>query len=322
MGKEFGGIEEALQQPPVTWLIPGWIPNNELSMLWGPEGTYKSFIALDWSLKLACQGKGVMYIVAEGLSGMRNRVAAWLEHNNKRNVPTWHYFSSNIYLNQKNERQRWGDALKQYLGSQTKGRKLNLIVVDTLDRCFDGEENSSREMGHFIDGLEALREEFGCAVLVIHHTRKDGKRERGTSALPAAVFASLNVRDPRVRAGGASVQLNCAKMKDAEKPKPLRIALQRTKFLHDITPSLEEVSHHSLVVTDSEEVKEAGESEVEAKPDRADIEILIEERGYITGEEYAEESGMTKKNANRKLWSLVQKGVLKKSEDGDYTLAD
>ncbi len=257
---EFGSVEEVLEEPAIRWLVPAWLPERELTMLWGREGTYKSFIALDWSLRLAADQKTVVYIVAEGLSGIRARFLAWVTANKVRpdDLTSWHYFNSNIYLNEPGQRKRWLDYLKQYLNPDRHLGKLgaritpDLIVVDTLDRCYDGEENSSRDMGHFIDGVEELRRELDTAVLMIHHSRKEGDKERGTTALPAAVFASLHVSRPTTRptSGGGSVTIKCLKMKDAEEPPAAKVELGPIQFTHDVEhTTLDEIHQASLVVT-------------------------------------------------------------------------
>src|SRR5438034_1345408 len=63
-----------------------------------------------------------------------------------------------------------------------------LVGVDTLARCFvGGEENSAKDMGLFVAGLDRLRAATGAAVLVVHHTGRESGRERGSTALSGAV---------------------------------------------------------------------------------------------------------------------------------------
>lgn len=257
---EFGSVEEVLEEPSIRWLIHDWLPERELTLLWGREGTFKSFIALDWALTLARAGKVVVYIAAEGLTGLRARVMAWMQDRSvgPDHLANWHYFNSNVYLNQPAQRKHWINTLKSYLNPGIReGRfysqpvRPDLIVVDTLDRCYDGEENSSKELGHFIDGLEELRRELSTAVLLIHHSRKEGDRERGTTALPAAVFASHHVSKPTKRpsSGGGTIQVECFKMKDAEAPETARVQLEVIEFTQEVDhTTLDEIINSSLVV--------------------------------------------------------------------------
>jgi RecA-family ATPase len=85
------------------------------------------------------------------------------------------------------------------------------IIVDTLARCFDGDENQQEDMGNFIKGLDLLREAHDATVLVVHHTSKEGFDERGSSAFRGAcdtmMFASKEESE---------ITLKCTKQKDAQ----------------------------------------------------------------------------------------------------------
>ena len=68
------------------------------------------------------------------------------------------------------------------------GQNPSLVVIDTLARNFGGgNENATQDMNLFITNLDRLKAEFGCTVLVVHHTGKDAaKKERGNTALRGA----------------------------------------------------------------------------------------------------------------------------------------
>ncbi|MBX9265093.1 helicase RepA family protein, partial [Klebsiella pneumoniae] len=99
------------------------------------------------------------------------------------------------------------------------GKPVQLIVIDTLARCFGGnDENDAKDMGAFIEGCDTIKRETGATVLVVHHSGKDDtKGARGSSAFRAALDAEFNVR--REGDGGAII-LTCTKVKDAEGPRP------------------------------------------------------------------------------------------------------
>lgn len=245
---EFGGTEELAKEPPINWMIEDWLPARELSVLYGPPGTFKSFIAQGWSCQLAKKAWNTVYIAAEGISGLRPRIEAWRAHNlqdRTHNLRQWHYFNSNVWLDESKHRQVWVDGLIEYLnfGSQQERemrgvatKTPDLIVVDTLARNFLGDENSAKEMGMFIDGIERIRRELGTAILVVHHTVKGkAKTERGTEALRAASFAMFRTSDPtrRPRRGGGSVLIECDRMKDGEPPNEVRVEFDRVDLDSD-----------------------------------------------------------------------------------------
>jgi hypothetical protein len=60
----------------------------------------------------------------------------------------------------------------------------DLLILDPLARFFSGDENSTRDMGAFIDQLESLLATYApLCILLVHHTGWRGKHLRGASAL-------------------------------------------------------------------------------------------------------------------------------------------
>lgn len=224
---QFGGMAALEDEPPVSWLVPKWLAARELSCIYGQGGTFKSYIALGWTLQLARAGLTTCYIAAEGTSGLRSRVDAWMAlHNQREPLPGWHYYNANIHVDDPTAAKVWGQALVDYLprGSSRRKQHPDLVVVDTLARNFSGDENSAKEVGQFIDGCEFMRRELHCAVLVVHHMGISTGRERGTAALRNATFAMFKTSDPRYSdRGGGSVLLECDRMKDAPMPKDTRV---------------------------------------------------------------------------------------------------
>lgn len=221
---EFGGMEALENEPPVNWLLPGWLAARELTCIYGKGGTMKTYIALGWSLQLAYEGgKKILYIAAEGTSGLRSRVDAWrAKHNQMADYAAgWNYYNANVLIDQERPMVTWAHALYHYLGDSNE---LDLIIIDTLARNFMGDENSAKEMGQFVEGCETLRRSFNAAVLVIHHEGITTGRDRGSPALRNATFAMFKTSDPRASdSGAASILFKCDRMKDAATPDETRI---------------------------------------------------------------------------------------------------
>lgn len=94
----------------------------------------------------------------------------------------------------------------------------NLIVIDTLARNFYGDENSTGEMGLFINHInDHLRIPFECVVLIIHHSgHKEKGRARGSTALRGGVDFEYQVE--KAKEDKMLVKMDCTKLKDAEYP--------------------------------------------------------------------------------------------------------
>lgn len=227
-------IQDLLDLKPPAWLITGVIPEQGLAALYGQPGDGKSFLALDMALSVAAgvpwQGhpvqKGfVVYISAEGGAGIGKRVGAWLAfHNIPRN--DYQYITANFVVSALRIHPESGDMAEtldltvndpewqEHLASvltPDEDHPPLFIIVDTLARCFEGDENQQEDMGNFIKGLDTLRDDHGATVLVLHHTGKQGFEERGSSAFRGACDTMMLVTK-----ADTTLSLSCTKQKDAE----------------------------------------------------------------------------------------------------------
>lgn len=203
---------------PPSWLVENTIPNGALVGLYGRPSSGKSFIAIDMSLSVATglpwQGHGVhhglvIYISAEGGSGIGKRVLAWLmEHQVDAREPDIAWLTESMSINLESE-----DVERLLHRIATLDREPVLVVIDTLARCFDGNENEQEDMGRFIKGVDELRFKLGCTVMIVHHTRLDGERERGNTAFRGAADTMIAVaRESRT----SPIVISCNKQKDSE----------------------------------------------------------------------------------------------------------
>jgi hypothetical protein len=186
--------------PDPAWLVDRHIPEDALSLLYGPYEVGKSFLALDWTLSVATgtswlgcrvrQGE-VVYIVAEGGRGIKKRRDAWLKERRFDTPPAaFHVINGAVDLTDPVERET---LVKLLLDA---GIKPALIVIDTLARCFGNlDENATKDMNSFVRACDRLREDFpDAAVLIVHHTGKKGERgSRGAVALPAGCDAEFEL---------------------------------------------------------------------------------------------------------------------------------
>lgn len=213
--------EELGQFPPVRWLIPGWLAAEELTVIYGPGDSYKSFTALSWACQLAAEDRVVVYIAAEGASGLRARIAAWQTYHEIPVLPTLKVMPDNTELHEKAG--RWVEDIRFELTRLGVEASPDLVVVDTVARNFvGGNENDPKEMGLFVEGCEIIRKQLNTAVAAIHHQTKDGKSERGTLSLRNASFAMV-----RVEKTGRQATLKCDRMKDAEPPRDVTVTFRK-----------------------------------------------------------------------------------------------
>lgn len=220
---------ELLRLPPPTWLVDGIIPEGGFTTLYAPPEHYKSFLALDMALSVASgipwQGKTVasgggfvIYIAAEGVSGLGKRALAWFQkHEILPDAPDIAWLTESLAITADSEALI---GLLERIEREVQ-RVPVLVVIDTLARCFDGEESETGDMSRFVAGVDVLRRTFRCAVMVVHHTRLDGTRERGNTALRAASDAMVAIEKDK-----GDIIVSCGKMKDAEHFEDMHLQLE------------------------------------------------------------------------------------------------
>ena len=293
---------ELITLPAPEWLIDGIMPERGLIGIYGPPDSGKSFIALDMALSVACgvrwqehqvrQG-GVLYIAAEGGAGMGKRGRAWI-HDHKVNKSRVWLTSVIQDIPIHGESQDMLSVLSTI--TDRLQTRPTLVVIDTLARCFDGNENQQEDMSRFIRGVDRFRTEFDAAVIVVHHTRSDGTRERGSTAFRGAADTMLEVdRDDDT----GVITLKCDKQKDAERFETVGLSLH-------LVPE-----HESGVIR----------PEGWAEPSKTDAILeILKKKGALTFSEWAQgsrDAKMASATFKRALVSLKQNGKIVK-ENGKY----
>jgi hypothetical protein len=217
-------IGDLASLPRPSWLVQDLLPASALAVLYGRSGVGKSFLALDFALCVASgaawfgqrvkQG-AVVYIAAEGLSGLALRIDAWVHERTLAAPQAIRFVGRAVNFLDSDDLHRARAAIERLNPAPS------LVVVDTLARSMvGGDENAARDIGLFVRACDVLRAP-SAAMLVVHHTGRDGGDERGSSALRGAADVMLAVKPD-----GANLRLECTKAKDAEPCGPWRLHLQ------------------------------------------------------------------------------------------------
>jgi putative DNA primase/helicase len=217
------------QPAPIAWLVKHWIQDKALVMVHGPSGGGKTFVTLDWMLHIA-SGKAtwfghkvrpgnMVYLAGEGHHGLRSRIAAWKHKNNVSNLNMW-VSKSGVDLNTAE------GYLKVVEAIRALKIKPDVITVDTLHRFMAGDENSAQDAKTMLDACAALMQEFGCTVILVHHTgvsEEAQHRARGSSAWRGALDIEISVIPAK---GDKSIEIVQRKSKDAEMAAPVYVDLE------------------------------------------------------------------------------------------------
>ena len=153
-------------------------------------------VAMGWEYHDRSIRQGaVVYCAFEGAHGYKKRVEALRRHYEiaeDTHVPLY------IMPGQANlikDHVRLITDLKAQLG----GVVPIAVVLDTLNKSLIGSESKDIDMSAYLRAAEAVRDAFGCVVIIVHHCGLDETRPRGHTSLPGAVDAQIAV----VREGNA-----------------------------------------------------------------------------------------------------------------------
>ena len=229
-----------LPMRPVSWLVRDYLEQHTVAVLYGAAGIGKTFLVLDLCCCVATNTPfhglpvrhgAVFYIAGEGHQGIVRRLRAWTAHNgvSLKGAPIFISCGAAV-LNHATAAARVASAISEL--ASTTGQPPALIVIDTLSRNFRGDENSAADINQLIRMLDQqLRSRWEAAIVLVHHTGKDGERgARGSSALKGAIDAEYELQR---RDAGRLITLKSHKMKDAPEPPSQSFELISVPILDD-----------------------------------------------------------------------------------------
>ncbi len=197
-GRRILTLAEVLAIEPPRYLVEETIVQGSLGVLYASPGAGKTFLAIDlaccvasgrmWHGKEVIQGV-VLYVAAEGLSGMGPRIDAWCGGSVPADSPLHCY----LFVLKGMLDLLADDEPEALLGLiDEMDQRPAFVVLDTLARCHTGDENSTQDMGRIVRACDALRS-LGMTILLVHHSGKNSEQERGSSALRGAADCILKL---------------------------------------------------------------------------------------------------------------------------------
>lgn len=201
---KFRTLAELCKKPePIRFLIEDYVQEGALHLDYGESGCGKTFVALDQALSIACEEihnwhgmkirhAPVIYLAGEGSKGLIKRCALWIQERNiNPQLVKFGVIEEAFKLDDNSDVttsiQNTIGNIKFYM-QKMKCTAPALIIIDTLHRYMNGDENKAVDVSKFITACTILMQEFGCAIKIIHHVGNAGEnksRPRGSSSLTA-----------------------------------------------------------------------------------------------------------------------------------------
>lgn len=219
-----------------NYLVKRWLDRSGTSVIYGESNIGKSFFVLEMCYCIAAgipwyqyrtQQGPVAYLALEGGLGMNNRLYALQQKYQCKDVPLAVRRAPLDMLNSEEDLQILAAMIQEI---EAQYGKLAMIVVDTLSRALaGGDENSSTDMGRMVKIKDALAEQTGAHVCLIHHSGKDTSRgARGHSLLRAAVSTEIEL----TKMDGISFA-TATKQRDQEPAEPFAFTLDSVELGYD-----------------------------------------------------------------------------------------
>lgn len=230
-------ISELVNVKPPEWRIDGIFPCHGSSTLYGAYETFKTFIALDMTLSLACglpwMGRdaktcSILYIAGEGQVGLGIRAAGWLAAKGiEERQARFQALPEAVAIPSPGDQ----DALLYAIDAMAD--RPEVIVLDTVTRMTGGGSlNDEKDAQAYVRGMDRLRTVTGAHILNIGHSGKDKERGiLGSTVLPAAMETIICVE----RKDAALTLINAnpkGKQKDGPNFEDIRLRRQVVDFEH------------------------------------------------------------------------------------------
>ena len=293
-------LEHQEEVEPPLLEIPGAgvvLPGSGFGMLFGKPGSGKSFVALEWSMRVARRGLPVVYILLEGKAGFARRVLAWEAYHGA--------LPDVIFIALDRTAAPFAPENIDSLIARVALHSPTLVVIDTLTMAYAGavkDESSATEMGAFLTSIRQL----GGFTLLVHHTRKIDTEYRGSTVLEGAMDAIWFVE---AKDGGRRFELASKKAKDTAMPDPFAYYVNESAdslaLEIEVGPAL-----HKRILSDT------------------DTDILRSiAAGANTNPELTEETGFSRETAQKRTNALEKRGLIQIDKTGwnskrHYTITD
>ena len=194
-------MEANIKEP--EWLIDKILERETIGSIFGSPKSGKSLISLSMMMSIAngtewfghsVKQTPVVLFCGEGERSMHKRILSWAKFH-EQTVRDNPFRMSNRPARILDD-EDFALIMQTLKNTYDELGDIGCVCIDTLQRNWGGgDENSSSDMGKFIQRVDEIKYEFKANVVIVHHSGHVGgkSRARGSSVLPSSVDFEFQV---------------------------------------------------------------------------------------------------------------------------------
>ncbi|MCK8786596.1 AAA family ATPase [Roseomonas sp. NAR14] len=169
-----------IEAPRARWAIDGLLRRGAVSMLVAGNGNGKSVLALQMAMAVSA---GASEFLGHAIPPDARGLAAYLSGEDDRAALQERIRRQRVGLGGARPLvvsffEKEGTDLGAALAQVRAAGNVSIVVIDPARSWFKGGETNDDEVNAFMNQLRALAEEKECAVLLVHHTRRENDPRR------------------------------------------------------------------------------------------------------------------------------------------------
>jgi len=302
--------DEILKIDEASFLLPRRLINNEITVLYGPYKSGKTFIAVliglmcsiggeFWGSKFPEGGSDVIYFAAERPQQVRDRVEAACRFLGLPEIP------EKFHLCVSDKPLKLSDDLSlNALCERVWLVQPRLVVFDTYARMNDKDEDKQKDADFNYDQLMKViaSSNVETSGLLVHHSGKEASRGmRGSTALSAAVGAIWSVS----KSADGGIELTMDECNAVESPEPAYFGIETVDCHPNRTTGEIRMVGVAIPISSPVGPKNRGERIVQILEDDPRYEFKVEEVKQILDQQ---KDSVSKNTISRYLADLVDAG--------------
>jgi hypothetical protein len=294
--------------PDISFRIQLILPEVGVTLVYGPSGTGKTFVAYHTAQCLArgmhwfgrrVTGCKVLYIYAEGKLGLKLRQKAWYQHYQEPKSGNLTFIGMPIHLIE--QRGILIETLKEMIECN---EKPDVVFVDTFSNCTSGlDQNLQKEVEPALRVCHDIRETYGLQVILIHHTNKSDDFN-GSQAfknhVDTMIKLSSNDSNP------SSLLMECEKQRDgADKFPPIQLELLQVDL--GINPQTFDPVSSAVVITNDREAVKTTKQQRDEEVQKIMLESLVRygEQSKATWQGHCKDNGVGRRDFDHNVDILL-----------------